>query len=622
MHLGRRFFLQSAAALLLAQAFWQQGSRAIAAPLPTVRALLIGINHYPHLGMVPPLAGCLTDVELVKMLLMERFGLDRDRLTILTEAAATLPRVREELAELQGLGDPILVYFSGYGTLWQQQPTLLLANADSSGADSLALAELLNLKSLQVWLDTRFTSAPPHASHLRWRYAPLATTVSPQAHSEAKNLTAVNDLGAEVTLNGVTVGLFTATLSHYLAALAGDRPLDRSVMHTADDLRTQLGSEVHLTMGNLPSMGGNSLDAVVQGSHDRTLNLWCGGFSPWLLAHLSPRSRLLSADTSVMVELSSINGFMAQGTAAAPLQSGDRLYEKLRRLPRNLSLKVGLDPHLEKIERVDVVNALANQGDVTVVNSPDDLPDVIITKTSEAGSYGLQWPAGSLLQESCTTTNEAAKAGMRRLNPWFATLLAHKWLALTVNTTSSHLGISTTLEQLTPQPKLLSRQYTTRFPHPLPEVLRTKLPPVNLAAPLTLTKGDTCRWSIYNYGDESLNVLAVAWDSRQGLLLLPLQPQSWHLELAAGLSVPLYTWSLNHPSQWLQVFIISSRRPFSHVNQHSSPPTNAQPLPVAGENGLALTQGLLSDLSTEPEGNDLSLDVAQWCSQCYTLRVV
>ncbi len=625
MQLGRRLFLQSAAALLLAQAFWQQGSPAIATASTALRALLIGINHYPHLSMVPPLAGCLTDVELVKMLLKDRFGLGRDRLTVLTEAAATLPRVQEELAALQQLGDPILLYFSGYGTLWQQQPTLLLANADSRGADSVPLAELLKGKSLHLWLDTRFSPPPAHATHLRWRYAPLTTTNTSSGLPEGRNITTVWDLGAETSMNGTTAGLFTATLSHYLASLAADYPLDGAVMYTADDLRSHIGTDVHLMMGNLnlSSRAGHSWEAIVQsGSHDRSLSLWCGGFSPWVLAHLGPHSRLRSAETGAVVEISTVNGLVAQGTTTASLQEGDRLYESLRRFPRNLSLKVALDPHLEKIERVDVVNALASQGDVTVINSPEELPDVVITKSPEVGSYGLQWPGGTLLPQSCTTTNEAAKAGMRRLSPFFATLLAHKWLALTVNTSSTQLGIATTLEQLTPQPKLLSRQYTSRADSPLPEVLRTKLPAMNLAAPLTLTKGDTCRWSIYNYGDAPLNVLAIAWDSHQGLLLLPLQSQSWQLELAAGLSVPLYTWTLNQACQWLQVFIVCSRCPFDHFSQKSPRAINGQPLALAGEESLALIEALLTDLSTEPEGSDVSLDVSQWCTQSYTLRVV
>ncbi|XFA73075.1 caspase family protein [Thermosynechococcaceae cyanobacterium Okahandja] len=629
MHLGRRLFLQSAAALLLAQACWQEGSpsatTAIAASPPALRALLIGINHYPHLTLVPPLAGCLSDVERVKVVLMERFGLGRDRLTVLTDAAATLASVQEELAELQQLGDPILVYFSGYGSLWQQQPTLLLANADNSGADSLALAELLQLKSLYLWLDTRFSPPPTHGAHLRWRYAPLVPNATAPLPTDSRNLMTAWDLGVEGTIDGTTAGLFTATLTHYLVSLAADHPLDRSLMYAADDLRTHMGTEVHFAMGSLGLLDteGESWDALVQnGGHDRSLNLWCGGLSPWLLAHLSPHSRLESASGDSVVELSSINGIVAQGTATAPLPPGDRLYEKLRRLPRNLSLKVALDSQLEKIERVDVVNALASQANVTVINGSEELPDVVITKTSAVGSYGLQWPVGTLLQESCTSTNEAAKAGMRRLEPFFATLLAHKWLALTVNPTSSHLGIATTCEQLTPQPKLLSRQYVSRASSPLPEVLRTKLPPLNLAAPLTLSKGDTCRWSIYNYGDEAVNVLALAWDSHQGLLLLPLQSHAWQLELAAGLRVPLYTWTLSHPCHWLQVFIISSRRAFNAIDQHRPRPSTTEPLLLAGEESLTLIQHLLSDLSTEPDSNDFSLDVSQWCTQSYTLRVV
>ncbi|WP_298617335.1 hypothetical protein, partial [uncultured Thermosynechococcus sp.] len=162
----------------------------------------------------------------------------------------------------------------------------------------------------------------------------------------------------------------------------------------------------------------------------------------------------------------------------------------------------------------------------------------------------------------------------------------------------------------------------TRSPNPLPDVLGTKLPAMNLESPLTLTRGDTCRWSLYNYGDRPLNIVAFAWDSSQGMLLLPLHPQSWQVVVAPGLNIPLYTWTLNRPCQWLKVFIISSHRPLTRFSQLSSQPSHSEPLWISGEDSLALVLGLLTDLSSEPEGNEFCLDVREWCTHGFTLRVV
>ncbi|RMH64114.1 MAG: hypothetical protein D6676_10220 [Cyanobacteria bacterium J003] len=625
MRLSRRSFLYGAAALTLMPWVWQTAGGSWADSLRPWQVLLIGINHYPQLAGVPPLAGCLTDVQLVKNLLLDGWGLADSDITLLTEQAATLDAVQETLGVLERSGQPLLVYFSGYGTLWQQQPALVLADATRSGEGILPLAELLRTKGVQVWLDTRFSPPPIEGEMLRWRFVPLHPGETRGRGEVSKDHLLWADLGVETHLNGVPMGLFTASFSHYLAALGGDRPLATSLMYTADELRWQTGAEMRLVSDGLAASLTLSpgFDGVVQGiGRDRSLQIWCGGLSPWLLTYCHPHSRWSTADGGTVVDMASFNGLLAQGVSSQPLQVGDRLYEQQRRLGKNLQLQVALDTNLSKIERVDAINALANEEKVAVLNSSDSLPDVVLTKSETAGSYGLEWPVGTLLEHSCSGSNEAAKAGIRRLNPLLNALLAQKWLTLTLNPTSSQVAVCTTLEQLSPTAKLLSRQSPPRSPNPLPDVLSTKLPAMNLHSPLTLAKGDTCRWSLYNYGDRPLNIVALAWDSSQGMLLLPLQTQSWQLAVAPGLNIPLYTWTLNRPCQWLKVFIISSPRPLSRFSQLSSHPNHSEPFLISGEDSLALVLGLLGDLSSEPEGNEFCLDVQEWCTQGFTLRVV
>ncbi|BAY51183.1 hypothetical protein NIES2134_112300 [Thermostichus vulcanus NIES-2134] len=625
MRLSRRSFLYGAAALTLMPWVWQTAGGSLADSPRPWRVLLIGINHYPQLAGVPPLAGCLTDVQLVKNLLLDGWGLADSDITLLTEQAATLDAVQETLGVLEHSGQPLLVYFSGYGTVWQQQPALVFADATRSGEGILPLAELLRTKGAQVWLDTRFSPPPIEGEMLRWRFVPLPSGETRGAGQVPKDHLLWADLGVETHLNGVPMGLFTASFSHYLAALGGDRPLATSLMYTADELRWQTGAEMRLVSDGLAAHFTLSpgFDGVVQGTgRDRSLQIWCGGLSPWLLAYCHPHSRWSTADGGTVVDIASFNGLMAQGVSSQPLQVGDRLYEQQRRLGKNLHLQVALDTNLSKIERVDAINALANEEKVAVLNSSDSLPDVVLTKSETAGSYGLEWPVGKLLEHSCSGSNEAAKAGIRRLNPLLNALLAQKWLTLTLNPTSSQVAVCTTLEQLSPTAKLLSRQSPPRSPKPLPDVLSTKLPAMNLHSPLTLAKGDTCRWSLYNYGDRPLNIVAFAWDSSQGILLLPLQAQSWQLTVAPGLNIPLYTWTLNRPCQWLKVFIISSPRPLNRFSQLSGHPSHSEPFRISGEESLALVLGLLGDLSSEPEGNEFCLDVREWCTQGFTLRVV
>ena len=91
-------------------------SMAIASPLNRKLALLVGINQYPGNS---PLAGCLTDVELQKELLIHRFGFVESDILILTDKQAT--RTGIESAFLNHLttqarnGDTVVFHFSGYG---------------------------------------------------------------------------------------------------------------------------------------------------------------------------------------------------------------------------------------------------------------------------------------------------------------------------------------------------------------------------------------------------------------------------------------------------------------------------------------------------------------------------
>jgi hypothetical protein len=80
-------------------------------------ALLIGINSY---SSFPPLKGCLTDVELQRELLINRFGFQPQDIVILSELQATRENIetvfREHLIKQVKTGDVVIFHFSGYGS--------------------------------------------------------------------------------------------------------------------------------------------------------------------------------------------------------------------------------------------------------------------------------------------------------------------------------------------------------------------------------------------------------------------------------------------------------------------------------------------------------------------------
>lgn len=138
----RRHFLQLAAGTLAAlgldQAAFcrqaQQYSRALAQPTARKLALLVGINAYPR--PVPPLRGCLTDVEMQYELLVHRYGFNPRDILVVADRALSLPGqtivappTRQNILEafeahLIGQAKPedvVVFHYSGHGALVREE---------------------------------------------------------------------------------------------------------------------------------------------------------------------------------------------------------------------------------------------------------------------------------------------------------------------------------------------------------------------------------------------------------------------------------------------------------------------------------------------------------------------
>src|SRR5688572_29297163 len=85
-----------------------QASGADQAAGPVRRALLIGINKYQAL---PHLQGSINDIQLIRQVLMTRLGFDEQRITTLTDEAATRAGILAALERfVQEAGPGDLVY--------------------------------------------------------------------------------------------------------------------------------------------------------------------------------------------------------------------------------------------------------------------------------------------------------------------------------------------------------------------------------------------------------------------------------------------------------------------------------------------------------------------------------
>lgn len=99
--------------------------------MPAARhALLIGINRYPQIPNAD-LQGCVSDMELMRSLLAERFGFPAERTRTLRDEEATQQGIRGALADLAaavGKDDIVVLFYAGHGSRMNdpRQPGRLL----------------------------------------------------------------------------------------------------------------------------------------------------------------------------------------------------------------------------------------------------------------------------------------------------------------------------------------------------------------------------------------------------------------------------------------------------------------------------------------------------------------
>jgi Caspase domain len=80
--------------------------------------LLIGIDRYPRIPNAD-LQGCVSDLELMRSLLVDRFGFPAERTRTLRDEEATQQAIRGALAELAaavGDGDTVVLFYAGHGS--------------------------------------------------------------------------------------------------------------------------------------------------------------------------------------------------------------------------------------------------------------------------------------------------------------------------------------------------------------------------------------------------------------------------------------------------------------------------------------------------------------------------
>ncbi|MFS8858836.1 caspase family protein [Synechococcus sp. H55.7] len=553
-------------------------------------AVLIGINRYPGEGSA--LQGCVTDLELQRELLLNRFGFDPAEILTLTDGAATPSGIQAAFAEHLGgssqAAETVVVQFSGYGQ-WragsapgQWQPVLLLSGSEGMAAMKLdsffRLLEGLGTAQITTLLDCGFTHVLPSVrGNLQLRSRPPAGKGAGSAASDSSEpqrvwpsppkglliaATTPQDLAAEAAWPGFYAGVLTYLLTQYLWESTPATRLLVAFNQVAS--RRELG----LFACQRPILEGKetarrippyfltppqvAVSGVIQEVKGNRAQVWLGGIPPAALGGLQPGTLLapLSTTSPVPLLIRSRSGLLAQvqpanGEGQFP-PVGTLVREQLRSLSSSLKLLVGLEDNLGRVEKVDLTNAIAGYSWMETANPRERQVDCLLgritpemaaafqadalPKPLEVNGYSLFWPGRELLLNSCGPAGEAAAMAVQRLVPRLAHLLAAKRLRTTLNAAISPLAV---VGELSTRSKAPLR--APRFAQGASALAEPGIP--------RFMRGDPLHLILRNEGEQDLFGYLLMVDSSGQLHLLAPVPQEdfalpLRLEAKGSLTLP------------------------------------------------------------------------------------
>ncbi|MFO0149621.1 MAG: caspase family protein, partial [Microcystis sp.] len=499
MNITRRELIQQTGwgllTLAISQGTVNRHLAALAAPNPRKLALLVGIDQYG--ANIPPLPGCLTDVELQKDLLRYRFGFHDADIVTLTGQQASREAIEaaflEHLIAQARAGDVVIFHFSGYGSLGAGKEVFITADGAENALlkeNILLMARCLATDKFSLVFDSSHLPQPqPYLGNLRVRSYPetltdlnpaeltFATDIKTRFNLKNKPSNGVilaaakpEQIALELSGNSPNAGLFTYDLTQYLwqacpsQTIAISFPNLRNLVasHSSEQQQPAILTSNQKNNSAPPyhtaletSRGGAAI--VTNLIDERTLEVNLVGLPLEILENYGINSCLSFIEATgeeISLQILSRQGLKAKAqllSQTASLEIGQILQEKLRVFPSQIGLIVGLDSNLTRIERVDATSTFASLPDVAaVVNIGEQTVDCLLSRVGgeETGNYQLLSANGSLIIGSLGAANEAIKSGIKRLQSQLETLLARKLWHLLINQESSGLAVIVTLESL------------------------------------------------------------------------------------------------------------------------------------------------------------------------------
>ena len=278
---------------------------------------------------------------------------------------------------------------------------------------------------------------------------------------------------ADTPFNGFYAGAFTYLMTQYLWQQTSSESFASAIPNVARSttrlsfteqeplIEYQPGSDHAKSSVYFINEQTPPAEAVITKVEGNQAELWLGGLDPDSLAAFDAGAILSVVDAQGrdqgQVELESRNGLVARAKLLAAAQPGAFLQERVRGIPNDLTLKIGLDPSLgneasqakQALQAIPRIEALPLQqqqvqyifGRLTTAYQ-QQLRSTQAVKLPEVGSLGLFSSGQELIPNSFGTKSETVTDAITRLRPKLQSLLAARLVKTALNANSSRLNVA------------------------------------------------------------------------------------------------------------------------------------------------------------------------------------
>jgi hypothetical protein len=289
----------------------------------------------------------------------------------------------------------------------------------------------------------------------------------------------VNQMAADYRFPGLAAGAFTYVMAQYLWQQTGAEPLETALANigrSTNQMSSAQNPEFESQNSNyrqkplyFASKQAPPADAIITEAQGDSIKLWLGGVNPDGIAAFDSGAILTVVDAQGKpqgeVQLQSRQGLFAEAkslgnTKPQALTPGALLQERVRVIPKEVNLRIGLDDSLgnDKSKANTAINAI-KQVQVIPLQQGQEVAYILGRITPEnrqlqpasgealpaVGSIGLFTPALEIIPGSFGAPGETVDAAITRLTAKFKSLLAAHIVKRVLNRDSSQVAVTVTM---------------------------------------------------------------------------------------------------------------------------------------------------------------------------------